>query len=150
VSYLIAAALGAALAWLWISLIYPAIVEGPGKFASEYRGSLDFGHGPQHLLVLHLRQRGSAVRGRLTFLEGPNTGNVYPVRGRYAEPLLTFQFFPSGNASKSQGTAIFRRRQDGALLSGSFAYYAEEKDAVHTVACDLRRHPGRRALPSPD
>jgi hypothetical protein len=140
VANLIAAALGAFAAWLWVSYAYPAIIEGffePTKLAFEYRGILDFGKGPNHKVSLQVRKRGYTVRGSLTFLEGRHKGKVYPVKGRYAHALLTFHYFPADKSSTSQGTATFQRLRDGAVLSGFFAYYSEGQDKVATVRCDL-------------
>ena len=95
---LIAAAIGGFAVFLWASYIYPAVVEGffePTTLAREYRGTLDFGHGPHHVLSLQVRKRGYRVAGRLTFLEGRHKGKVYPVKGRYSHSLLTFHYFPS-------------------------------------------------------
>jgi len=141
VSNLIAAAIGAFAAYLWVSVIYPAIIEGffePTKLAAEYRGTLDFGRGPHHTIALRVKKRGYRVRGTLEFLEGRHKGKVYPVKGRYSHSLLTFHYYPADKISTSQGTASFQRRKDGALLSGFFAYYSQESDSVSTVACDLK------------
>jgi hypothetical protein len=138
---LIAAAIGAFAAYLWVSHIYPAIIEGffePTKLAPEYRGTLDFGKGPYHTIALELRKRGYRVRGMLTFLEGRHKGKQYPVKGRYSHSLLTFHYFPSDKISTSQGTATFQRLRDGALFSGYFAYYSQESDSVSTVQCEIR------------
>jgi hypothetical protein len=140
-SNLIAAAIGGLAAFLWVSFIYPSIIEGffePTKLAQEYRGTLDFGNGPNHVISLQVRKRGYQVRGRLTFLEGRHKGKVYPVKGRYSHSLLTFHYFPADKISTSQGTASFQRLKDGELFVGYFAYFSQESDSVSTVRCELK------------
>ncbi|HVR98503.1 MAG TPA: hypothetical protein VMW27_17950, partial [Thermoanaerobaculia bacterium] len=122
---LIAAAIGAFVAFFWVSLAYPAIIEGffePTKLAREYRGVLDFGRGPHHTISLQVKKRGYRVRGKLVFLQGRHKGKEYPVKGRYAHSLLTFHYYPSDKMSTSQGTATFQRLRDGELFLGYFAY----------------------------
>lgn len=138
---LTAAAIGAFCAFVWTSHIYPIFIEGvfePTKLATEYRGVLDFGRGPNHMLSLQVRKLGYRVRGRLTFLEGRHKGKVYPVKGRYSHSLLTFHYFPVDKISTSQGTATFQRLRDGELFVGYFAYYSQESDSVSTVRCELK------------
>jgi len=137
---LTAAAIGGIGAFCWTNFIYPAVVEGlyePTKLAREYRGILDFGKGPNHLISLQVRKRGYRVAGKLTFLEGRHKGKVYPVKGRYSHSLLTFHYFPSDRRSTSQGTATFQRLKDGELFAGYFAYFSQESDTVSTVRCEL-------------
>jgi hypothetical protein len=138
---LAAAAIGGLLVFFWRTFIYPTIVEGffePTKLAREYRGVLDFGHGPNHEVSLQVRKRGYQVTGILTFLRGRHKGKIYPVKGRYSHSLLTFHYFPVDKISTSQGTASFQRLQDGELFVGFFAYFSQEEDRVSTVRCELR------------
>jgi hypothetical protein len=138
---LLAASIGGFAVFSWRSHIYPAIIEGffePTKLANEYRGVLDFGHGPNHEVSLQVRKRGYQVVGVLTFLRGRHKGKVYPVKGRYSHSLLTFHYFPVDKISTSQGTASFQRLHDGDLFVGYFAYFSQEEDRVSTVRCELR------------
>lgn len=142
-SHLIAIAVGAIVAALWTSRLYPAILQGflePTKLAPEYRGVLDFGRGPRHEISLQIRKRGYTIRGKLVFIKGRHQGKEYPVKGRYWHSLMTFHYFPADKASTSQGTATFQRRHDGGSFSGYFAYYSQESDTVATVKCELTPH----------
>jgi hypothetical protein len=141
VANLIAAVIGAGAAWYWVSYVYPAVIEGffePTKLSAKYRGTLDFGKGPNHKVELRVKKRGYTVRGSLEFLDGRHKGKVYPVKGRYSHALLTFHYFPADKSSTSQGTATFQRLRDGELFLGYFAYYSEGEDRVATVACELK------------
>jgi len=147
--HLIAAGTGALVAFLWVSFIYPAIIEGffePTKLAAEYRGILDFGKGPHHAISLRVRKHGYRVTGILEFVKGRHLGKKYPVKGRYSHSLLTFLYFPADKLSTSQGAASFQRLKDGDLFSGHFAYYSQESDSVSTVQCSLT--PLGKPLPS--
>ena len=122
--------------------LYPLYTERfteSTKLAEEYQGVLDFGHGPNHRISLRLEKLGFNIKGTLKFIDGPNKDKAYKLIGRYANGLLTFSYKAVDRNSTSQGTATFKRLQDGDLFSGAFAYYSQLEDKVASVMCDLAK-----------
>jgi hypothetical protein len=140
---LIAAAIGAFLAFLWKEHIHPAIIQGffeRTKLAGEFRGVIDLGTTHNDHISLRIKKAGYRIRGEVAFIEENRTPKFYPIIGRYFNSLLSFYYFSSDNASTSQGCASFKRLQDGKLLRGHFVYYDLVTETLKTVHCDLNPH----------
>jgi len=138
---IIAVAVGAAIQPLFTKVIYPWFVEWfrePTKLAKEFHGILDFGRGPNHEIVLRPKKCGYKVTGTLRFVKGEHAGKEYKILGRYHHGLLSFYYSAVNKASTSEGSATFKRMNDGDLFQGHFIYFSQSIDSLGTVECTLK------------
>jgi hypothetical protein len=140
IASLIAAFIFGALVSTWNSFIVPFFVENFGERIKLYRvwsAYLDFGSGNLHGVKLNIIKLGYRITGVLEYTTGRHTGKKYFVYGRFQSNILTFHYYPEDKHSTSQGSATFKRLNDGELLQGYFSYYSQDKDLIDTVACEF-------------
>lgn len=126
---------------IWKTLIVPFFIETFGeriKIYKSWRADLNFGSGNLHGIKLEINKLGYGVKGVLEFTTGRHIGKKYFVRGRFQSNILTFFYYPEDKHSTSQGSATFKRLNDGELLQGYFSYYSQEKDFIDKVDCEFK------------